>query len=199
MKICTYAITKEVPSEIKFSDNLPRFSGMNELFVNPDLIWGFYGTRAIKSANTHASHDAKRLKSNLYPVDFYMKVNINQLTSQIINRETAINSGFFNFERLKLNYKRSIFDEMIGYCVQMDGVSEESLRVKYPVSTSLNDLLRDKPMLVHRLMAENSWMKMCIHFVRIDGGNALRIGTVRRDVENSWLEVRNHCDIRAII
>lgn len=198
MKICTYAITKDVPSEIKFSDNLPRFIGLNELLVNPDLIWGIYGTLSIKSANTYASIDANNLKKKMYPVDFYMKINIDQLTSQIISRETAINSGLFHFDRLEVDYKRSILDEMIGYCAQMYGVTEQSLRVQYPVSTSLSDLLRDKPMLVHRFMAENPCAKMCIQFVRLSGGLSLRIGTVRRDVEKSWLEVRNH-DIRAIV
>lgn len=199
VKIRTYVLTKEIPSEIHFSRNLAKFSGIQDSFLNPDLIWGIYGTSSLNSANTYASMDARRLKSKMYQVDLHMKISMHPPTTRVINRENATQSGFFHFERLDVNFRNEILEQMIGYCAEMDGVSEESLRIQYPASSMLIDLLRDKPMLVHRFMAENPSARACIHSVRLGGGFTLKVGTVRRDIEGSWLEVRHHEDIPVLI
>lgn len=199
VKIRTYVLTKEIPTEIRYSLNLARFTGMNDSLVNPDLIWGIYGTSSLNSANSYASMDARRLKRKMYQVDLHVPIRMHPPTTRVINRENATESGFFHFERLDMSFRNELLDQMIGYCSEMENVSEESLRIQYPVSSMLNDLLRDKPMLIHRFMAENPNARVCIHSVRLGGGLTLKLGTVRRDVEGGWLEVRHHEGIPAFI
>jgi len=46
----TYALPKEVPTHLRFEDNLLRFYGLDPSAIGGDFLWGVYGTESMGRA-----------------------------------------------------------------------------------------------------------------------------------------------------
>lgn len=173
MLLRTYVLSVQVPESVIYSEHMPRFNGYEPFSSNPDLAWGVQGTNAIASADSYASMDARHLKRKLFLVDLYYQIENMPSASSVISEESAMTSGYFHFDRLEVNFRAKLFKQFLGYL-------PEDVREEYK-SLTIQDLLRDKPMLVHRFMKDVPECNACLHSVRISGGVMLRIGTVRKD------------------
>jgi len=188
----TYVLSTKVPTDVVYSEHMPRFQGFEPFRANPDLVWGVQGTNSINSADAYASMDARHLRRKVFLLDLHFKIANVTSASSVITEEAALKSGYYHFDRLEFNFRAKLFKVLLGYIEESKQEAAKKLTIQ--------DLLREQPMLIHRFMKETPECRACLHSVQINGGVTLRMATVRKNM--AFVErvgVRYHDDINVTL
>lgn len=195
MLVRTYALLSAVAYELQFSKHLINFLGMDKANANPDLIWGVYGTNSLNSADAYASMEAQHNKRLMHQLDLYYRIPALSGKNTVITETMAQEGGFYNLDRLEVNFRNALFARLIRYL-------PASLRDDYASDSgkTIQDLLREHPMLVHQFMADEPTCMALTHSVLIRGGVRLRMATLRKSPERiERVHVRYHDEIEVFV
>ncbi|MES2977733.1 MAG: hypothetical protein V4731_04860 [Pseudomonadota bacterium] len=192
--VATFALHAVKPAQIVFSEHMPRFEGRRPFDVNPDLVWGVFGTDSINRAAHYASMDASHLKRRLYHLDLIYSAPQVPSAGAVLTKELTQSTGYVNFPRLEAGFREALRSTFLGWLEDakdpdLAGLSRENIE----------SLLRERPMLVHRFMAENPEYRVALHSVRISGGIKLRMATLRRDPQRMVALTRYHDEIETLV
>lgn len=174
----TYALPKEMPQHLQFDQHLMRFDGYDPAQRNPQLIWGVCGTDSMGRASAYAAMDAERAGRRLYQIDLWYGVRrrIRGDWLRPMTTEETRETGYLHLQRVDADYRnllRALFLERLAE------LNDERL-AELKLESSLEALVAERPMLIHWLMRVCPWIMAVQHTVRVGGGVALRVGTLRR-------------------
>lgn len=196
MLVRTYALLDAVSYELEFSNHMPNFIGLDRAKAEPDLVWGVYGTSSMNSASGYASLDAQYTKRRLYQIDLIYKVPGPIGKNSVITGEMAKAGGFYNLDRLEVNFRNQVYQQLISYLP----AEQQSVYRSSEAGKTIQDLLRDHPMLVHQFMRDEPHCMAMTHFVYISKGIRLRMATVRKNPDRiEKIYVRYHDEIEAVV
>ena len=171
----TYVIPVEKPREVFFSEHLPNFDGYKPFEVNPDLIWGVFGTDSLNRCDAYASMDAQHMKRELYQVDLYYNVKNIPASNASISKEVSLASGYIYLARLESSFRNELHEIFKRWLTDAKDPDIGALRIM-----TVEDLIKARPMLVHRYMKENPDINVFLHSVKISGGVSIRLCTMRK-------------------
>jgi len=176
LMVRTYALAKQVPQQLQFDSFLLRYKGFDARRSNPGVIWGVFGTDSLSRANVYASKDAERGGRRLYMMDLWYKIERKpggvQCTAEDIRA-----TGFMNIQRLDADYRSYLLSLFFQRLEEECDPELEKLQME----RSIEELVAQRPMLIHWLMKNCSWIHAVQHPVYIAQGVMLRIMTLRRD------------------
>lgn len=173
-----YRLVEGVPERIQFSRCMVRFLNFEMAKANPDLIWGVQGTTSNRDAERYAAADADFRKLRIYQVDLAYRVPGFQSQESSVTAETAERLGYFHCSRIAAGYRKSLRERMIAW-LALDKDPEYGMLA----SMDFDELIMNRPMLIHRLMAETPSLNVVVHPVYLNGGVTLRIATMRNKPE----------------
>lgn len=186
--IRTYALLAEPPTQLSYSAHPIKFLGYSPFKANPDLVWGVHGTASHSMANTFASLDAKHSHKRLYQIDLLYRVAHEEGTDPESETMSAgLDDGldhkspivevpdFIHFTRLLLPARDLVHKQLLA-CIDPSDEDDMEEVVKW----DFDELLRQRPMLVHELMRRHTEYNIFVHPVKLNGGATLRIATARR-------------------
>lgn len=170
----TYVIVEKAPQTIQFSRHMLRFSGLKPFETGADLLWGVQGTASLNKADSFASRDAAVVNRRVIQVEILYRVNGLPTAGSQVTEEYAKEFGYMHLSRLSSSFRKITHERMVNWLT-----SDEDLGVKDLADLDLEDLVRQRPMLIHRLMAEDQHLSVLVHPVLLPGNVSLRIATVR--------------------
>lgn len=179
ISIRTYVLPEHVPTEISFSKHMLRFEGLKLFSAGQDLIWGVQGTTSLNSADAFASRDAQFLKRRVYQVEMLYKLNGLPPAGTSVTEEFAKSAGYLHFSRLTSAYRTTLKERMLGWLR-----AERDPQIDELAAMDFEEMVKSRPMMVHKLMAESPHINTVIHSVILTGGVSLRIATVRNKPKN---------------
>lgn len=179
ISIRTYVLPETVPKSVSFSKHMLRFVGLKPFSAGPDLIWGVQGTTSLNSADAFASRDAQHLGRRLYQVELMYKPKGLPPAGTSVTEAFAKVSGYLHFARLTSDYRHSLRERMLAWLK-----NEEDPEFKLLSEMDFEEIVKLRPMMVHKLMAVDTHIDTVIHSVMLTGGVSLRIATVRNKPEN---------------
>ena len=195
MLIRTYALLSKVAYELRYSNHLIGFVGLDRTKANPDLLWGVYGTNSMNSADAYASMEAQHNQRLLHQVDLYYKVPALSTKNTVISEAMVKEGGFYNLDRLEVNFRNALYEQLVDYLPvknRADYLGESG--------KTIHDFLRENPMVVHQFMADEPSCMVMTHQVVINGGARLRMATLRKDMSRiERVHVRYHEEIEALV
>lgn len=176
--IYTYKLAEAPPERVAFSRCMVRFLGFTPAKANPELIWGIHGNASLRSAQAYAGIDAQFRGLRTFRLELNYKLpKVTGLRASVTD-EIAKETGYLHCMRLSAAYKGSLRKRMVGWLqADRDPDVARLARAKF------EDLIEQRPMLIHRLMAEDTFLNMVIHPVLLNGGVSLSVGTVRNRPE----------------
>ncbi len=172
--IYAYKLAEAPPSAVAFSGCMVRFLGWSPSKANPELIWGIHGTASLRDSTAYADVDAQF--RGLRTFRLALNYRLPKLTGvkNAVTAEISKETGFLHCMRLSSAYRGGLQKRMIKWLQEdRDPDAARLARAKFV------DLLKQRPMLIHRLMAEDTFLNMVIHPVLLNGGVTLTVGTVR--------------------
>lgn len=179
ISIRTYCIPEQLPETLSFSKHLMRFQGLKLFSVNKDLIWGVQGTTALNRADAYASMDAQHKGRRVYQIELSYRLKGQPLAGSSVTQEFAKTAGYVHFSRLTSAYRKVLREQMMAWIEVEKDPEIDLLR-----ELDLDDLARNRPMMVHKLMEVEKHLNTVIHTVALSGGASLRVATVRNLPEN---------------
>lgn len=195
MLVRTYALLTTVAYELKYSNHLIGFSGLDRSKANPDLVWGVYGTNSMNSADAYASMEAQHHKRLMHQLDLYYQVPALSTKNTVISEKMAREGGFYNLDRLEVSFRNALYQRMLQFLPAKDRWPYEGDSGK-----TIQDFLRENPMLVHRFMAEEPTCMAMTHVVTLNGGVRLRMATLRKVSQRiERIHVRYHDEIEVTV
>lgn len=191
MVVRTYAICERVARQLRFSEHMIRYQGLDLDNVSDGLIWGVYGTRSLNTADSFASMEAHHSRRLLYQIDLSYIIPAVVGRNTVTNAEQAKAGGFFNYERMEVGFRNEIFQRLIDLLP-----SQAAKNFREQPDKTIQDLLRSHPMLVHRFMDSEPTCFMFTHRVELAGGAELRMITLRNDPSRiKRIRVRYHDEV----
>jgi hypothetical protein len=175
----TYALTEQPPTELYFSRHMLRFTGLKLFESQPDLVWGVHGTSSTNNADAFSSRDAQHLGRKLYQIDLMYKLQNPSSPGASVTQESVDNTGYMHISRLAKAYATKLKEMVIGWLEALDDPELPALK-----GMDFEELIRHRPMMVHKLMGDHAYIDCIIHTVFLAGGVRLRIGTVRNKPAN---------------
>lgn len=191
----TYVIVEKAPVAIQFSRHMLRFSGLKPFETGADLLWGVQGTASLNKADSYASRDAALANRRVIQVEILYRVSGLPPAGSQVTEEYSKEFGYMHLSRLSSSFRKATQERMIAWLT-----SAEDLGIKELEDLDLEDLIRQRPMLIHRLMAEDQHISVLVHPVLLPGNVSLRIATVRNDPKKiDRVYARFYQDIRVTI
>lgn len=175
----TYVLDEQTPSAIQFSRHMLRFSGLKAFSAGVDLLWGVQGTTSLNKADSFASRDAAHLRKRVYQVELLYRLSGLPPAGSSVTEEFARESGYLHFSRMSSGFRKILRDRMLTWLAEAEDAGRDELS-----TLDFEDLVKQRPMLVHQLMGEDRHIKAVIHPVLLPGNVSLRIATVRNIPEN---------------
>ena len=176
LMVRTYALPKQVPEQLQFDSFLLRYIGFDANRRNPDVIWGIFGTDSLSRANVYASKDAEHGGRRLYMMDLWYKIERKPGGAQCIAEDIRA-TGFVNIQRLDADYRAYLLSLFLQRLEEENDPELEKLQLE----RSIEELVAQRPMLIHWFMKNCPWVYAVQHPVYIAQGVMLRIMTLRRD------------------
>lgn len=187
----TYVIVDKTPASIQFSRHMLRFLGLKPFETGADLLWGVQGTASLNKADSFASRDAAHLNRRVIQVEILYRLNGLPAAGSQVTEEYANEFGYMHLSRLASSFRKSTQERMIAWLTEAGDVG-----IKELMDLELEDLVRQRPMLIHRLMAVDKHLHVLIHPVLLPGNVSLRIATVRNIPEKiDHVQARVYQDI----
>lgn len=177
--IRTYVLSATIPTEIQFSRHMLRFSGLKPFFAAPDLIWGVQGTTSLNSADAFASRDAAHMDRRVYQVELNYRLTGLPPAGSSVTEEFAKSCGYIHCSRMAAAFRKVLKERMLTWISEAQDTGLDELK-----GLEFEELVKVRPMLIHRLMDEDRFLKAMVHPVYLPGGVTLRIATVRNIPEN---------------
>jgi len=191
----TYALPKDVPTQMQFDAFLLRYAGYDSEKRNPDLIWGIFGTDSMSRANVYAMQDASHGGRRLYMMDLWYQVDRKPGGVQSI-AEDIRSTGFINIQRMDADYRGYLLSLFLQRLEEENDPDHEKLSLE----RSVDALVAQRPMLIHWFMKHCPWIFAVQHAVHIAPSVVLRIMTLRRDPRRYiGVQVRYHPEIAACV
>ena len=193
--VYNYKLTDEIPTRIEFSRCMVRFLGFNQAKANPDLIWGVQGTTSLRDADRVAAADASFRRQRIFQLELAYRIPDLYSMESSISEESARRLGYLHCTRATIGYRNDLRIRMHGWLHADKDPDFASL-----VSLDFDDLIKQRPMLIHRLMAEDTFLNLVVHPVLLSGGVMLRIATVRNKPELiERVTTRFHEEIQTLV
>lgn len=191
----TYYLSEGIPTQIVYSNHMPKFEGLVPAAVEPGLLWGVQGTISLMQADACASLDASRLNRKLFQVELSYRLKSGESASTSVTAESAKKTGYLHCTRLAKAYRMQLHEEMLGWLEKARDPEYDVIAAK-----DFESLLIMRPMLVHRLMSKYKYLKVVIHPVYLPGKVPIRIAVVRH-TSNSIVqaETRFHSEIKTLV
>jgi hypothetical protein len=172
--IRTYVLKDQTPGTIQFSRHMLRFVGLKPFEAGIDLLWGVQGTASLNKADGFASRDAAHLQRRVFQVELLYRPAAMPLAGASVTEEFAREFGYLHLARLSGKFRKSLRNRVFSWLEAAEDAGLSEL-----ADLELEDLVKQRPMLIHRLMAEDTHLSAVIHPVFLPGNVLLRIATVR--------------------
>lgn len=193
--VFNYKLTDVPPASIEYSRCMVRFQGFNPVKANPDLLWGVQGTTSLRDADRYAASDAAFRKLRIFQLELAYRIPNLTAMETSISEEAARRFGYLHYSRLTSGYKETLRKRMNQWV--FEDKDPEYTRLQ---ALAFEELIRQRPMLIHRLMSEDTFLNLVVHPVLLNGGVSMRIATVRRKPEFiDRISVRFHEEIATTI
>jgi hypothetical protein len=178
VELHTYKLAETVPERAEFSRCMVRIVGFDQAQASPDLIWGVHGTTSQRAAQEYARSDAQFRRLQTFRLEISYRVPKLTGLRNSVDEQIAQELGYLHCTRIAATYRAALRVRMLDWL--KDAKDPEYTRL---ATLKFDKLIMHRPMLIHRLMAEDSFLNIVIHPVFLNGGVTLSIATVRNDPE----------------
>jgi hypothetical protein len=193
--IYNYKLTDDTPKRIEFSRCMVRFLGFNRAKANPDLLWGVQGTTSLRDADRFAAADASFRQQRIFQLELAYRIPDLYTIESSISEESARRLGYLHCTRATIGYRNDLRIRMHAWLHADKDPDYATL-----VSLDFDDLVKQRPMLIHRLMTEDTFLSLVVHPVLLSGGVMLRVATVRNKPERiERVSTRFHESIQTLV
>lgn len=193
--VYNYKLTEDIPKRIEFSRSMVRFLGFNPAKASPDLLWGVQGTTSLRDADRFAAADASFRRLRIFQLELAYRIPDLYTMGTSISEETARRLGYLHCTRATIGYRSDLRIRMHSW-LHADKDPEFSTLV----GLDFDDLIKKRPMLIHRLMTEDPLINLVVHPVLLSGGVTLRIATLRNKPELiERVTTRFHEEIQTVV